>query len=246
MVRLRFIPAPAGNTTKRAANAATNPVHPRTRGEHIIGWTVISVLTGSSPHPRGTHHFYRPCLRRLRFIPAPAGNTRRALWRRRKLPVHPRTRGEHSGRLHHTSFPYGSSPHPRGTQKIRRGESVCGRFIPAPAGNTPAQATPRRPLPVHPRTRGEHSSTSAHLPLSSGSSPHPRGTLDGKRSTDMIIRFIPAPAGNTVEVGGGLAGVTVHPRTRGEHNMCEYSQAAYAGSSPHPRGTPGRACSAPL
>ena len=54
----RFIPAHAGNTTRRAPRyeVARCPVHPRTRGEHVafVLCHATSRNSGSSPHTRGT------------------------------------------------------------------------------------------------------------------------------------------------------------------------------------------------
>ena len=73
----RFIPAPAGNTSRRPRRSCLPPVHPRACGEHRGTWGSELATTGSSPRLRGTLHAPRPEDIRCRFIPAPAGNTRR-------------------------------------------------------------------------------------------------------------------------------------------------------------------------
>ena len=76
-----------------------------------------------------------------------------------------------------------------------------GRFIPAGAGNTAGGHASRRPLPVHPRWRGEHVA-SASMPASlDGSSPLARGTRALKQRIERQRRFIPAGAGNTADAG---------------------------------------------
>ena len=122
-----FIPAPAGNThtVRSGTSSPTRTVHPRACGEHR-GRATLEDRSGVSVHPRacGEHRSVRrlatdrvigssPRLRgtlgRLlaaletagfRFIPAPAGNTKR---RRRPAAarpptVHPRACGEHTSR----------------------------------------------------------------------------------------------------------------------------------------------------
>ncbi len=72
----RFIPARAGNTSRRCGSCGTRAVYPRSRGEH----TTIDL----SPHPTE------------RFIPARAGNTCFFLNLSRIRSVYPRSRGEHN------------------------------------------------------------------------------------------------------------------------------------------------------
>ena len=72
---LRFIPARAGNTVMLSTCKLLTPVHPRSRGEHVIRSRAASHAAGSSPLARGTRN--TGCLGGLsrRFIPARAGNT---------------------------------------------------------------------------------------------------------------------------------------------------------------------------
>ena len=72
-----------------------------------------------------------------RFIPAPAGNTRRKRHRHAASPVHPRACGEHGLAHGVESMLFGSSPRLRGTHVAHRVMVGKPRFIPAPAGNTP-------------------------------------------------------------------------------------------------------------
>ena len=50
----RFIPASAGNTGRACSTMTRRSVHPRIRGEHVTSSTIAMILSGSSPHPRGT------------------------------------------------------------------------------------------------------------------------------------------------------------------------------------------------
>ena len=70
-----LIPARAGNTTKPVANMEPPWAHPRSRGEHGIGYASGSCRTGSSPLARGTPiEKVSKCLNDG-LIPARAGNT---------------------------------------------------------------------------------------------------------------------------------------------------------------------------
>jgi len=93
----RFIPAPAGNTSHRPADAWRRAVHPRACGEHFPALTGVKLVSGSSPRLRGTLSQTEATKSRPRFIPAPAGNTRAPCASPPLSPVHPRACGEHAG-----------------------------------------------------------------------------------------------------------------------------------------------------
>ena len=116
---------------------------PRLREQAIVGLKPTQVY-GSSPRLRGTGNRVLRNSLGCRFIPAPAGNSPRS-----RLPavarttVHPRACGEQSipshVRLH--GLDCGSSPRLRGTGCSPAGAwgRRPGRFIPAPAGNSPVR-----------------------------------------------------------------------------------------------------------
>ncbi len=132
-------------------------------------------------------------------------------------PVHPRTCGEHA-------WP-------------TEGHARVGRFIPAPAGNTSPAWRSNRLCTVHPRTCGEHREDQGGGVMADGSSPHLRGTLLPEDEIYGPARFIPAPAGNTGFPASAHCGLSVHPRTCGEHPLHLGFLFCQFGSSPHLRGT---------
>ena len=152
-----------------------------------------------------------------RFIPAPAGNTIEQFWQCGARSVHPRACGEHNRVVagYHTRG--GSSPRLRGTQAECRSPTQSSRFIPAPAGNTAERARLLVDAAVHPRACGEHRPSADPLHRVAGSSPRLRGTLDIYKSDPLYLRFIPAPAGNTLEQFWQCGAPPVHPRACGEH-----------------------------
>jgi len=111
------------------------------------------------------------------------------------------------------------------------------RFIPARAGNTKSRPLNTGRRPVHPRTRGEHSSSACSAFQYSGSSPHARGTPPEAPDEGGNRRFIPARAGNTNQSIPRFPTSSVHPRTRGEHINGHAKTQTGLGSSPHARGT---------
>ena len=72
----RFIPACAGNRSRRSQCPRANTVHPRVCGEQRRVEQVRVATDGSSPRVRGTVRLAGPLPRRGRFIPACAGNRR--------------------------------------------------------------------------------------------------------------------------------------------------------------------------
>ena len=172
---------------------------------------------GSSPRLRGTLSFFLPFPIRLRFIPAPAGNTFLGALSRGNFPVHPRACGEHCFRR------YQISP--------KR------RFIPAPAGNTQTYLRRLSCCAVHPRACGEHDSDPGRERFENGSSPRLRGTLSLSWLDLRLFRFIPAPAGNTLPLSIKMDCEAVHPRACGEHVTMRHSWIEEGGSSPRLRGT---------
>ena len=71
----------------------------------------------------------------------------------------------------------------------------------------------------------------------SGSSPRLRGTLTRDALDTAIVRFIPAPAGNTARCRRWSGMPSVHPRACGEHLRCPVGRVRPDGSSPRLRGT---------
>ena len=131
----RFIPACAGNASRRASEPLSHAVHPRVCGERSDVGVLPMTERGSSPRVRGTPTRWGDRWMVKRFIPACAGNA----WRRSStglaLTVHPRVCGERAG-----------------------GTAVrCSRqrFIPACAGNAACDLLGRAGETVHPRVCGE-------------------------------------------------------------------------------------------
>ncbi len=90
---------------------------------------------------------------------------------------------------------------------------------------------------VHPRGRGEQQILKERFWRLRGSSPRARGTVKGSLKRDLVIRFIPAGAGNRLRLARVLALLPVHPRGRGEQLLLAVSTLPSSGSSPRARGT---------
>ena len=233
----RFIPAHAGNTYFSRCSGVSLSVHPRARGEHGLPVGQVLRALGSSPRTRGTRAPVATARPKARFIPAHAGNTTGRAIGASGAPVHPRARGEHRHAGCWFAVGDGSSPRTRGTLAWWFLGSRFQRFIPAHAGNTPSSPLSCGSAPVHPRARGEHSSSTEHLISLCGSSPRTRGTRQTQGRSAQVERFIPAHAGNTPYICRPARSCSVHPRARGEHCGRGAFGKRPCGSSPRTRGT---------
>ena len=207
-------------------------------GEHAFLARHCGHETGSSPRGRGTRGSRERAANNERFIPAWAGNTSRRLTPASAAPVHPRVGGEHVRVLRAVARHSGSSPRGRGTPLAVAEIGVELRFIPAWAGNTPGAPRQYRARAVHPRVGGEHLGTSSCTIARAGSSPRGRGTRSRGAAEAPGARFIPAWAGNTLQIGAAEIHRAVHPRVGGEHARSGNGSAHVRGSSPRGRGTP--------
>ena len=131
----------------------------------------------------------------------------------------------------------GSSPRVRGTPTRKPADIRAPRFIPACAGNAAVRPAPGGGPTVHPRVCGERQCAPRVEPLTRGSSPRVRGTLDRSHGGVVELRFIPACAGNAEWVAAVQLTDRVHPRVCGERSPACPRGACVAGSSPRVRGT---------
>ena len=173
---LRFIPAWAGNSKTTLLRPLVEAVHPRMGGEQDSVLMAGRVISGSSPHGRGTGPEHNSQTPSSGFIPAWAGNRVKPEPFDRNIPVHPRMGGEQPFNTNGQDFPSGSSPHGRGTAEAGLEALRDQRFIPAWAGNSqPPFSEALRPS-VHPRMGGEQCHLIDRWNMVFGSSPHGRGT----------------------------------------------------------------------
>ena len=172
----RFIPAHAGNRSDRGIRHHQRAVYPRACGEQSAMRGRVSAEFGSSPRMRGTVSWRCRSSNGRRFIPAHAGN------RAASVVGPPAT--------------LGSSPRMRGTGIGGTVKAWASRFIPAHAGNRHNRQAGRSGYPVHPRACGEQAGIVLHGKAHNGSSPRMRGTEGSNARYGIMIRFIPAHAGN--------------------------------------------------
>ena len=232
----RIIPALAGNTGLRSPVPRSPRDHPRSRGEY--SWTPKNFRSsrGSSPLSRGIRGGTHRPPDHGRIIPALAGNTRRAASASRGRTDHPRSRGEYGRHGCPRLAPEGSSPLSRGIREAARSCTPSPGIIPALAGNTQRQLTPRRAARDHPRSRGEYIRSPGQTRPHLGSSPLSRGIQLNRVPMAQWRRIIPALAGNTGLWVDANKEHRDHPRSRGEYLLGWCQSRDLLGSSPLSRG----------
>ena len=237
-VPVRIIPAYAGSTEEVRQCILDLEDHPRIRGEHAHLPSSFSILkeSGSSPHTRGALLDRDVGGEQCRIIPAYAGSTATRVLGEDLRGDHPRIRGEHSLLPGFFAEGFGSSPHTRGAPRRQPQRPRPRGIIPAYAGSTVFVSFSEVFSWDHPRIRGEHDFDLEAIVDELGSSPHTRGApRDRARTTDRP-RIIPAYAGSTGSPESMLAGLSDHPRIRGEHPSSARVTCPDSGSSPHTRG----------
>ena len=98
-VKVRSIPAWAGETLRQAFLTALRTVYPRVGGGNSLGMSRTQRHQGLSPRGRGKRGNAACSRQRLRSIPAWAGETRRRQWREHAAWVYPRVGGGNAIRL---------------------------------------------------------------------------------------------------------------------------------------------------
>ncbi len=175
-------------------------VYPRWRGELISLLEYMSCAHGLSPLARGTPRHAGRAAIPPRFIPAGAGNSFSSSSIAVVLTVYPRWRGELLIRSSYSAPLAGLSPLARGTLISLAIINRLTRFIPAGAGNSRARGDSGRACTVYPRWRGELKTDIYQVVTDSGLSPLARGTLMFKCVCTLSKRFIPAGAGNSLNI----------------------------------------------
>ncbi len=116
------------------------------------------------------------------------------------MVVYPRWRGELIYSKPSECIPGGLSPLARGTRRLPPAQPWIFRFIPAGAGNSGSLTQRLSALTVYPRWRGELAYRLVIAPPQLGLSPLARGTQYAFNHCQAYFRFIPAGAGNSVNI----------------------------------------------
>ena len=234
---LRVIPAWAGNSQAARLGEVMATGHPRVGGEQNRLPAANCDVSGSSPRGRGTEQISCRELRRVRVIPAWAGNSCQEAVCAPRTPGHPRVGGEQAVDGFWLTATDGSSPRGRGTDIHQDHRAQRDRVIPAWAGNSQSGSGFPRAEPGHPRVGGEQPVIGRPSAMAFGSSPRGRGTVHARHHHAARRRVIPAWAGNRRVRRSASRRMAGHPRVGGEQTCSTMWARATLGSSPRGRGT---------
>ena len=194
----RIIPAHAGQTSTLGMTVVRPSDHPRACGANDDFLVQLGAMVGSSPRMRGKRRLPQQILRRLRIIPAHAGQTRPGTRPASRWSDHPRACGANVAVPVTLIMVPGSSPRMRGKHMHMDMSSIAARIIPAHAGQTAPVCNPNRPPPDHPRACGANEVIYERLSQLIGSSPRMRGKPTCLTVGPSNRRIIPAHAGQTL------------------------------------------------
>ena len=191
------IPARAGETRRSSRPGSCRRVHPRACGGNRILNLNQFADGGPSPRVRGKQDVGRPAVRRIRSIPARAGETCVGCHNTGERRVHPRACGGNGSRAVSAALESGPSPRVRGKQRLLDLPEVGAGSIPARAGETGEHQDWSIWKPVHPRACGGNGGGLYSSTWSRGPSPRVRGKRLDPRLPRRRQGSIPARAGET-------------------------------------------------
>ena len=241
VMRMRSIPAHAGEPVRRIAPSGGSAVYPRPRGGTSGASYACRASPGLSPPTRGNQYQEHQQARRERSIPAHAGEPSSAPSPAFSPSVYPRPRGGTGGVPLLSRSVGGLSPPTRGNLEAPVSRQQRGRSIPAHAGEPWTWGhTPASPS-VYPRPRGGTDGGVRRLDEEFGLSPPTRGNPQRVLRSPSRVRSIPAHAGEPDERNRDARAETVYPRPRGGTIAMAARRRHADGLSPPTRGNRNRA-----
>ena len=199
----------------------------------------LSLLySGLSPPTRGNR---APPAQRVwlsRSIPAHAGEPPRRALAVGRRPVYPRPRGGTTASAAASMSASGLSPPTRGNHNAASYIERPRGSIPAHAGEPATRCHKSFRARVYPRPRGGTFGVIVRMPGRKGLSPPTRGNRRRSSPYDMVMRSIPAHAGEPLASGGTPISRAVYPRPRGGTPPSPRAGREAEGLSPPTRGNP--------
>ena len=194
------------------------------------------IASGLSPRVRGNREVIVLDAGPERSIPARAGEPTPAPSQAPRDWVYPRACGGTSWASSGVSTSCGLSPRVRGNLDHFPNGTKDGRSIPARAGEPRTGQAPRNCPPVYPRACGGTRWQVSLAQSGRGLSPRVRGNPALRACHPVIVRSIPARAGEPMAVDQHEAVGWVYPRACGGTHNPAISAIAAGGLSPRVRG----------
>ena len=236
VMRVRIIPAHAGQTSAAARAGWSRPDHPRACGANVLTLHLHHAASGSSPRRRVKRLDFKGFELKSRIIPAHAGQTTTTGACDAATKDHPRACGANAKWLRSCPAPSGSSPRMRGKLADETAVVTASRIIPAHAGQTNTSVFSLACATDHPRACGANVISGRLRHASGGSSPRMRGKLHQVQRATYADRIIPAHAGQTPPDSPPVVFHPDHPRACGANAAVRRSFMIPSGSSPRMRG----------
>ena len=234
--RTRSIPACAGEPSCWTLSGRLRTVYPRVCGGTCDARPARPQRNGLSPRVRGNRLPQKAEPAAAGSIPACAGEPLASAPHQRTPQVYPRVcggtldEGEVDARI------TGLSPRVRGNLADAIAHYRQPRSIPACAGEPAVTAPAWHSHRVYPRVCGGTMLANMGIPGLVGLSPRVRGNLIGSTSLGVVVRSIPACAGEPTAERRGGCGAGVYPRVCGGTRFGAASLSHGWGLSPRVRG----------
>ena len=233
------IPAWAGEPGQPHHINRLAQVYPRVGGGTPSLWRVVPLHPGLSPRGRGNRYAHARAYRRLRSIPAWAGEPLSTGRRRRASTVYPRVGGGTLAVLADSNTAEGLSPRGRGNHGAALRSGNRQRSIPAWAGEPQGYAARPRTYPVYPRVGGGTALLDLGVRTGGGLSPRGRGNPTRQLYSLAKNRSIPAWAGEPAISPQSTSTARVYPRVGGGTVSVYAYPSGDEGLSPRGRGNHG-------
>ena len=230
------IPACAGEPAYIRRLVAQSGVYPRVCGGTVNGQTPCRICPGLSPRVRGNPESLSAYPSVYGSIPACAGeppNRRQGI---RADRVYPRVCGGTASWSPPPAYPAGLSPRVRGNRGGWRWAGATGGSIPACAGEPYGKPGIACADWVYPRVCGGTAGQGCPTLPAVGLSPRVRGNPGPAVSQRVVVRSIPACAGEPLVRCSPWASCSVYPRVCGGTRTASTSTSSTCGLSPRVRG----------
>ena len=214
-MRMRSIPAWAGETPALENRVSLPAVYPRVGGGNSIGGASPKSARGLSPRGRGKPPPSRVAAPAAGSIPAWAGETAAKPGCCARRRVYPRVGGGNSRFNSSSKRAVGLSPRGRGKPETGVNPQVLAGSIPAWAGETMTYSQLLALDEVYPRVGGGNPDYPNPQTYRNGLSPRGRGKPPSATAAGRLPRSIPAWAGETSAGAALYTSAGVYPRVGG-------------------------------